>query len=169
MPPMPVEDTLERVAADLAADRTGLARQRLRGLVASFPHRLDVRERLAELYRRDGDPVQAGRWSWLAADRDDTEVAAFEAAYADPFARMRALRWSGAEAAAGPVAAARLRALREDAERSAGAPVSWDSPRREPARPAAGSRLVDAGCLGTLALVLALAGVGRRVVELLRG
>jgi hypothetical protein len=55
-----VEKTLNRVAVDLAAGRVPMARQRLRGLVGSMPTRLDLRQRLAEVYRLEGDSAQAG-------------------------------------------------------------------------------------------------------------
>ncbi|HET9655283.1 MAG TPA: DUF6584 family protein [Kineosporiaceae bacterium] len=46
---MTVEQTLVKVEADLAAGDVPMARQRLQGLVGSFPQRLDLRERPAEL------------------------------------------------------------------------------------------------------------------------
>lgn len=48
---MPLRDTVARVDADLAAGRVPVARQRLRGLVSSFPNDLMLRRRLAEVYR----------------------------------------------------------------------------------------------------------------------
>ena len=45
---MPLRDTLSQVDADLAAGRVPVARQRLRGLVSSFPNDLMLRRRLAE-------------------------------------------------------------------------------------------------------------------------
>ncbi|WP_432548300.1 DUF6584 family protein [Kineococcus sp. SYSU DK004] len=158
---MPVEETLTRAAADLAAGRTGLARQRLRGLVGSFPDRLDVRAQLADTYRREGDLAQAGRWSYLGEHRDEQEVVAFESTYRDPFARMRALCWRTDEDSAGPGAAARLRALREEAERIAGAPVSWRDPRAPEPVLTRGQRLGE-----LLAVVVALAVFGLALVGL---
>lgn len=127
---MSIESTLARVEADLAAGRRPLARQRLRGLVGTYPERLDLRGRLAETYRADGDAAQAGRWTYLAEDRAAAEVAAFERAYADPIRRMRALGWRAEESeAATEFARTVLRELREEAERAVGAPVSWLDPR----------------------------------------
>jgi hypothetical protein len=159
---MPVDQTLTKVAADLAAGRTSVARQRLRGLVASFPDRLDLREQLADTYRRDGDLAQAGRWSYLNADRDEQEVAAFERTYRDPFVQMKALCWRTAEDSSGPHAAECLRTLRENAEQIAGAPVSWQDPH-PPAPPVTwGSRIV--GWMGVLLVItfiaLVLLGLG---------
>ncbi|MFD4274821.1 DUF397 domain-containing protein [Streptomyces cyaneofuscatus] len=48
---MALNDTLARVDADLAAGRIPVARQRLRGLVSSYPHEPAPRRRLAEVYR----------------------------------------------------------------------------------------------------------------------
>ncbi|NAZ84984.1 DUF6584 family protein [Kineococcus indalonis] len=159
---MPLDQTLTKVAADLAAGRTTLARQRLRGLVASFPDRLDLREQLADTYRRDGDLAQAGRWSHLSPERDERELIAFRRTYRDPFARMEALAWRTEEDSAGPRAGARLRALREEAEQIAGAPVSWQHPHRPHAPSTWSSRIV--GWLGVTLVVtlfaLVLVGLG---------
>ncbi len=103
---MPLRDTLVRVDADLAAGRVPLARQRLRGLVASFPHDLTLRRRLAEVYRLYGEPAEAGRWMYLEEDRDTDETTAFEERYASPGRRMRALAWPAPEATAATAATA---------------------------------------------------------------
>lgn len=128
---MAVDDTLARVRADLDAGRRPLARQRLRGLVGTYPTRLDLRALLAELYRADGDAAQAGRYDYLSDGADAAEVAAFEKAYGhDPIALMRALGWHADEADA-PTGTARerLAALRARAEAKAGGPVNWRDPR----------------------------------------
>ncbi len=164
---MPVDRTLQRVDEDLAAGRRGLARRRLAGLVGSFPTRLDLRRRLAEVCRAEGDLAQAGRWSYLEPDRDEREIVAFERAYGDLVARMRALQWRGPEDAAGPEAEARLRALREQAEAAAAGPVPWERPRPPEATP---SRWDDvalaAGCaLAAVLGVLLLIGASSLVWE----
>ncbi|QFZ22873.1 DUF6584 family protein [Saccharothrix syringae] len=116
---MPVEVTLRRAAEEVGrGDLASVlrARQRLVGLVTSFPDRLDLRERLAEVYRLLGDAAQAGRWSYLAEERDEAEVAAFERAYRTPMARLAALNWTGGEeAAATRTARDRLVALHAEA------------------------------------------------------
>lgn len=98
---MPLTDTLARVDADLTAGRVPVARQRLRGLVSSFPNDLMLRRRLAEVYRLYGEPAEAGRWMYLERDRDTAEAAAFEATYRTAPQRMRALAWRGPESLAG--------------------------------------------------------------------
>lgn len=100
---MPLEPTLRKAAEEV--ERGDLAsvlraRQRLVGLVSSYPDRLDLRERLAEVYRVLGDAAQAGRWTYLSEVRDDAEVAAFERAYRTPLARLEAMNWVSGEAGA---------------------------------------------------------------------
>lgn len=97
---MPLRDTLARVDEDLAAGRVPAARQRLRGLVSSFPRDPAPRRRLAEVYRLYGEPAQAGRWMYLEEDRDPAETAAFEARYRTPAERRAALGWTGPDSLA---------------------------------------------------------------------
>lgn len=138
---MPIEETLSRVDADIARDDLAMARQRLRGLVTSFPSRLDVRERLAQTYRASGDLAQAGRWSYLSRNRVVIEQLAFKTRYDDdPLRMMIAVAWRGTEQdASTEVARNQLADLRAAAERQTGGPVAWDKlqyrvppwPRRE--------------------------------------
>ncbi|MFJ6902833.1 DUF6584 family protein [Streptomyces griseoluteus] len=97
---MPLIDTLARVDEDLAAGRVPVARQRLRGLVSSFPFDPAPRRRLAEVYRLYGETAQAGRWMYLEEDRDAAETAAFEARYPVPAERRAALGWDGPDSLA---------------------------------------------------------------------
>ncbi|NED78276.1 hypothetical protein G3I51_39355 [Streptomyces sp. SID9944] len=126
---MPLRDTLARVDADLAAGRVPVARQRLRGLVSSFPDDLALRRRLAEVYRLYGDPAEAGRWMYLDEDRGAAETAAFEARYDTAPKRMRALAWQGPESLAGTAfARERPAAVRAECSEAMGRPVDWDAP-----------------------------------------
>ncbi|MFD0152282.1 DUF6584 family protein [Streptomyces sp. NPDC055721] len=126
---MPLSNTLARVDADLAAGRVPMARQRLRGLVSSFPYDLTLRRRLAEVYRLYGDAAEAGRWTYLEEDRDAVETAAFEERYGSPGRRMKALAWSGPEALAGTAfAEGRLVAVRTALSEAVGRPVAWGDP-----------------------------------------
>lgn len=164
---MSLSNTLDRVDADLAAGRVPMARQRLRGLVSSFPYDLTLRRRLAEVYRLYGDAAEAGRWMYLEEDRDADETAASEERYGSPGWRMRALAWRGPEAlAATSVAEGRLVAVRTACAEELGHPVDWDDPSsyeedaeewcEEPARPwtVAGVALAVvvtvAACLATI-------------------
>lgn len=152
------DETLARVRADLELGRTSMARQRLRGLVGSNPQRLDLREKLAELYRLDGFASQAGRWSYLNEDVDLAEVRAFEREFPDPVLRMRALGWRGPEDAAGHVARERLAAVRAEAEDVVGHALTWERVPLEPRAPTRwGDRLL--GALFVAVLVLLVIGV----------
>jgi hypothetical protein len=154
---MPLDRTLARVDDDLVAGRHALARQRLRGLVGSFPQRLELRERLAAMYRREGDAAQAGRWSYLTEAADPVELDAFERAYNhDAVKMMKALTWRGSEDDASTEwARGRLRALRTRAEKQIRGPAFWEQPRRPEPRTRWWEPVATAGCA-----LLALAFVG---------
>ncbi|MGW7262298.1 DUF6584 family protein [Streptomyces sp. NPDC054842] len=126
---MPLTETLARVDADLATGRVPVARQRLRGLVSSFPYDLTLRRRLAQVYRLYGDSAEAGRWMFLEEDRDADETAAFEARYGAAAWRMRALAWPGPETmAATSFAQGQLVTVRATCAEEVGRPVAWDDP-----------------------------------------
>ncbi|MDQ0904301.1 hypothetical protein QFZ22_000286 [Streptomyces canus] len=159
---MPLSETLSRVDEDLAAGRVPIARQRLRGLVSSFPYDLTLRRRLAEVYRLYGDTAEAGRWMYLEEDRNTDETAAFEARYGSPGWRMKALAWRGPEAmAATAFAEGQLVAVRSACAEELGHPVDWDDPAsyrdglEEPSEPWSFSGvLAGVGCLvGALAFL----------------
>lgn len=156
---MPMRETLARVDADVAAGRVPVARQRLRGLISSFPYDLTLRRRLAEVYRLYGDAAEAGRWMYLEEDRNADETAAFEARYGSPRWRMKALAWQGPEAkAATTFAEKQLVAVRTACAVELGHPVDWDDPTSSrdalegayeaPSEPwTAGGVLAGVGCL----------------------
>ncbi len=131
-----------------------MARQRLRGLVASFPQDLLLRRRLGEVYRLYGEPTEAGRWMYLEADRDPAETSAFEERYSTPLRRMRALAWRAPESLAGTAfAAQQLAAVRKAGSDYVGRPVDWttipldrdDEPEHESS--SFTDRLADAGVM----------------------
>ncbi|MFF7361290.1 DUF6584 family protein [Streptomyces sp. NPDC008125] len=162
---MPLAETLARVDADLAVGRIPVARQRLRGLVSSFPHDLTLRRRLAEVYRLYGDATEAGRWMYLEEDRNADETAAFEARYGSPGRRMKALAWRGPEAtAATAFAEGQLVAVRTACAGELGHHVDWDDPASyrgggggESTEPrTAGGVLAGAGCLVVVLAALAI-------------
>lgn len=124
---MTVERTLARVDDDLRRGDVTMAGTRLRSLVRDVPRSLEARLRLAEVCRLEGLPVEAGRWSYLAAHREAAEVQAFERACGDdPVRIMRALRWRGPEDdVRDDVARERLREVRARAEAAAGRTLDW--------------------------------------------
>ncbi|MFE1285658.1 DUF6584 family protein [Streptomyces sp. NPDC058751] len=158
---MPLRDTLARVDADLAAGRVPVARQRLRGLVSSFPDDLTLRRRLADVYRLYGEPAEAGRWMYLEEDRDAAETSAFEARYDTAELRMRALAWRGAESLARTAfARGQLEAVRVACSESTGRPVDWDTVPDGTRTDDENSRFADflagAGCLVAVVAFLAI-------------
>ncbi|MFD5028887.1 DUF6584 family protein [Streptomyces sp. NPDC058405] len=160
---MSLIDTLARVDADLAAGRIPMARQRLRGLVSSYPQDLLVRRRLAEVYRLYGETAEAGRWMYLEADRDPAETSAFEERYSAPHRRMLALAWRLPESLAPTAfAAQQLAAVREAGSDHLGRPIDWNTlssaldGEPEDIRNAFTDRLA---CVGVALLVLGLFAV----------
>lgn len=166
---MPLRETLVRVDADLAAGRVPVARQRLRGLVSSFPYDLTLRRRLAEVYRLYGDAAEAGRWMYLEEDRHADETVAFEARYGSPGWRMKALAWRGPESmAATSFAEGQLVAVRTACAEELGHPVDWNDPasyrdgleekyEEAPSEPwTVGDVLAGVGCLVGVLAVLAI-------------
>ncbi|WP_199439197.1 DUF6584 family protein [Umezawaea beigongshangensis] len=164
---MPVEVTLRRAAEEVTrGDLASVlrARQRLSGLVGTYPGELEIRARLAHVYRVLGDSAQAGRWSYLAEVRDPVEVAAFERAYRDPVRRLVALAWSGDPASAGTDAArARLIALHDQASEHLRREVRHTPPERRSWPVALGLLL-----LGALFLVCFAIGLVTLVTSLPR-
>ncbi|WP_299527588.1 DUF6584 family protein [uncultured Streptomyces sp.] len=160
---MALARTLERVDTDLAAGRLPVARQRLRGLVSSYPQDRGVRRRLAEVYRLFGEPAEAGRWAYLEEDSDPRETAAFEERHPDPVRRMRAIGWRGQESAAhSPFAEARLASLRTAAEKRLGRSVDWDTLAAAGPEGSAVTENTPAealGFVGCLVLVVAAAAI----------
>ena len=56
---------LERARSELERGDVRTARERLKGLVATYPDDVVVRALLAQAYRLDGQPTEAGRWGYL--------------------------------------------------------------------------------------------------------
>lgn len=160
-----VERTLAKVEADLRNGDVAMARTRLESLLQSLPRELDARERLAELYRLDGNRVEAGRWSYLSEHRNPDEVAALERACGrNPVRIMRALRWRGSEdAAATEVARLRLLEVRARAEAKAGKELDWSTRGREAEGPWwEGAPVI--GCLVVSLTLLALIVIGAMTI-----
>ncbi|MEU3303964.1 DUF6584 family protein [Streptomyces sp. NPDC006678] len=158
---MPLRDTLARVDADLTAGRVPVARQRLRGLVSSFPNDLMLRRRLAEVYRLYGEHAEAGRWAYLEEDRDAAETHAFEARYRTAQQRMHALAWHGPESLAQTAfAREQLAAVRAACSEVVGHPVGWDTVPSVSKEDSRGSSfagcLAGVGCLVTVVAFLAI-------------
>jgi hypothetical protein len=127
-------DVLAQVKRDLAAGQTYLATQRLRTLAASHPDDLEIYRLLAAVYRQTGNLAEAGRWGFLTDEVRPAELAAFARVHANPWSRLRLLRWSGDPAAlSDDTIRERLATLVEEAQES-GPPEIWAGAYRAPAR-----------------------------------
>lgn len=160
-----MERTLARVDEDLRTGDVAMARTRLESLVRSLPHRLEARERLADVCRLEGDLVEAGRWSYLSEHADPAEVAAFERACGDnPVRIMRGLRWPGPdEEAATEHAQARLLDVRSRAEEKAGKKLDWTDRGRDVGGPWEDA-VLGVGCALVVITLVALVVIGATTV-----
>lgn len=69
----------ERAEADLQRGDARAARERLKGLIATYPFDVRARTLLARAYRDDGQPTEAGRWGYLVGPAaTDAERRSFE-------------------------------------------------------------------------------------------
>jgi len=76
---VPKQTTLQRVSDDIERGYLGTARDRLHGLLATYPDDLSLRVRLAEVYWQLRHPGMAGLYWFLDAERnDDTQAAITE-------------------------------------------------------------------------------------------
>jgi hypothetical protein len=100
---MPKEDTLKRVRDDIRRGYLGSARDRLHGLLATYPDDLSIRSQLAEVYWQLRHPGMAGLYWFLAPERNDdirTALAEFERECGgDPWIMLTRLklRWNPEE------------------------------------------------------------------------
>ena len=76
---MPKKRTLLKVAREMEAGELGRARDRLHGLLATYPEDLDRRSKLGEIYWQLQDRAMAGRYWYLQEPTDERMVEAREA------------------------------------------------------------------------------------------
>jgi hypothetical protein len=152
-------DVLAQVKRDLAAGQTYLATQRLRTLVATYPDDLEVYRLLAAVYRQTGNLAEAGRWGFLTHEVRPAELDAFARVHANPWSRLRLLRWSGDPGElTDDTVRQRLAVLVDEAEAS-GPPEIWAGAYKAP-RKSRGSIIPCLFTVIALTLVAALAAVG---------
>jgi hypothetical protein len=150
-------DVLARVKQDLALGHTYTATQRLRTLIAIHPDDLELRQRLATVYRQTGNLAEAGRWAFFSNDLSHAELAAFERANPDPWLRWRMLRWdSDAANLPDEPARARLRELAAAATQ-AGPPSTYGGPLGGSRRR---RRLADSSAIPCLFVLVVLGVLG---------
>jgi hypothetical protein len=117
---MPIEETLKKVESDIAAGDYGRARDRLHGLLATYPDDLALRRRLGDIYWKLQYPAMAGRYWYLEKDKTPAMAAACEqferACQHDPLQTLLALKFKGdVDAIAATYAGRTLLALHEQA------------------------------------------------------
>lgn len=93
---MSKKSTLQVIEAEIAEGKLGIARDRLHGLVLSYPDDLMLRSRLGDVYAKLGYPREAGRYWFLEETLTEVKreaVAAFvQECGADPAEILRRLR-----------------------------------------------------------------------------
>jgi hypothetical protein len=169
---MPLPQTLQRIEDDIRRGDLGKARDRLHGLLVTYPNDLSLRQRLGHVYWQLHLPEMAGRYWYLVEHKDEDMRAAcarFEAQFRnDPAHLLHALKYKGNVDALGDTYARRMLL---DLERRARAKHPWYGLFRERGhaglRPYPGRQhttrdeLVKWGCIviAIVLLVLFLTGV----------
>jgi hypothetical protein len=96
---MALEQTLNKVENDIKDGDLGKARDRLHGLLVSYPDNLELRKRLGDIYWRLQIPDMAGRYWYLEENKDGIMAAAchrFEKQFnSDPVNILLALKFRG--------------------------------------------------------------------------
>jgi hypothetical protein len=96
---MPLEETLHKVENDVKAGNLGKARDRLNGLIASFPDDLELRRKLGDIYWKLQYPDMAGKYWYLEENKSEKMKEAckqFENKFRqDPMFILFALKFKG--------------------------------------------------------------------------
>lgn len=96
---MTKDSTLEQIEIEVKTGELGKARDRLHGLIATYPDDLTLRARLAQVYWTLQYPEMAGRyWLFEAGETDEIRMAqaAFEKRYGrDPLLMLQAIKFRG--------------------------------------------------------------------------
>src|SRR5512141_217310 len=96
---MALDRTLKSIEDNIRAGDLGKARDRLHGLISSYPDNLELREQLAAVYWRLQMPEMAGRYWYLEEEKDPDMADAcrrFEAQFGnDPAYLLFALKFRG--------------------------------------------------------------------------
>lgn len=96
---MTLESTLNKVKADIVQGNLGKARDRLHGLISSYPNNLALRKQLGYIYWNLDYPAMAGRYWYLEEDSTpEMRFArkAFEKGCAgDPYLIRNSLKFKG--------------------------------------------------------------------------
>jgi hypothetical protein len=161
---MPRDATLARIRAEIEAGDLGSARDRLHGLISSYPGDLRLRRELGEVYWALGDRAMAGRHWYLVVEKSpvmEEAVKAFERSCGGNAGHMlRSLKLLADPATLDPPAAG---AIYEELRIRAGA-APWR--RRDGDRSGEGkgmplqSTIIQYGCMVLLVAVALFAVIG---------
>ena len=163
------EETLKRIEGDIASGNYGKARDRLHGLIATYPDVLALRRRLGHVYGQLQYPAMAGRYWYLEENRSpemDAACRVFEEACSDdPVQMLRALKFRGNfEAIADTFAGRTLLALQTRAREEQGYTIELGKTGKEKQQHTSQQSTVSgwlvAGCLFAVLASLALMVVG---------
>jgi hypothetical protein len=64
---------MEQIDQEIAEGKLGIARDRLQGLLGSFPSDLSIRTKLGEVYWKLGYPIDAGRFWFTELDPNEVQ------------------------------------------------------------------------------------------------
>jgi hypothetical protein len=163
------EETLNRIEGDIASGNYGKARDRLHGLIATYPNALTLRRRLGDVYVQLQYPAMAGRYWYLEEDRSpemDAACRVFEKACSDdPVQMLRALKFRGDfEAIADTFAGRTLLVLQIRAREEQGYTIELGRPGKEKdphtSQQSRASGWLVVGCFVVVLASLALMVVG---------
>lgn len=82
MNPIDFEENVAEIAQLIAAEKFGAAGVYLHGLIYLFPKEVFLRERLAEVYAKLGDPISAGHY-WYLVENKTPQIEAARRAFED--------------------------------------------------------------------------------------
>ncbi len=165
---MPKEQTLRKVEQEMETGQLGRARDRLHGLLATYPEDLELRAKLAEVYWLLQDRAMAGRYWYLQQPTDQRMRLAREAfeqyCGRDPLRMLLCLKFRG-ELEGVPEGYGRdtLKRLQKASLRRHGHTIAFGRRGRERYRSSVGSKARGCGC-GILVLVALIALVAGLVL-----
>jgi len=91
--------TDQQIENEISAGSYTKARERLLGLLSTYPNRLDLRRRLGDVYWHLGETLMAGRYWYLVANKNESmEAACIEFAHScqdDPAIILKRLKFRG--------------------------------------------------------------------------
>ena len=167
---MSIEKTLHKVEKDAASGDYGKARDRLHGLIATYPNDLTLRRRLGDIYWQLQHPAMAGRYWYLEKKKSPEMVAAckaFERSCGDNlFQMLLALKFRGdIECIRNTYAGRTLLTLSKQVKDQFGYEIDFQKRGAEryhwtPPKTSWPERVVAVGCMVILLAVVGLVGIG---------